>query len=227
MRSNVTAGYGRFVCSYVRPEWTDPVFRDPAGNVIVYGSRWGMGGPPEDTYSVTSHLDRFAPLHTVADALIDYLAATYDCRITGDPGGATVFGRQQDIQQVRRVTPTSESAAALTFAYTAFPGLIVHAGLLHDFALPPCGCDACDESAEGLVDELEQLVTAVTAGRYREMYIPTADLPVGFDIVDGDGSTRGGRGSTDGYPADLLAMAEIRLRALPDGWQPWPALARQ
>ncbi|WP_424980865.1 DUF6226 family protein [Microbacterium sp. S308A+] len=35
---------------------------------MSYGSRWG-GSPPEDSYSVETNLERFAPLHTVADAL--------------------------------------------------------------------------------------------------------------------------------------------------------------
>ena len=44
-------------------------------NVIEYGNRWASRGgtPPEDSYSVDEHPERFAPLHTVAAALIDYL----------------------------------------------------------------------------------------------------------------------------------------------------------
>ena len=55
--------------SYVRPLIEAPVFRDADGAVINYGSRW-HGSPPEDTYSVDTHPERFAPLHVVADALI-------------------------------------------------------------------------------------------------------------------------------------------------------------
>ena len=55
--------------AYERPRWGEPVFRDSAGAVVVYGSRWGQDGPPADTYSVDTHPERFAPLHVVADAL--------------------------------------------------------------------------------------------------------------------------------------------------------------
>lgn len=38
----------------------------------------GYGQPPDDRYGVESHLERFAPLHTVVEALIDHLAETCD-----------------------------------------------------------------------------------------------------------------------------------------------------
>ena len=65
------------VSSYTRPSIDTPVFRDVGGQVIDYGNRWS-GSPPEDTYSVDTHPERFAPVHTVADALIDHLRDTYD-----------------------------------------------------------------------------------------------------------------------------------------------------
>lgn len=52
-----------------------------------------------------------------------------------------------------RLTLSDSAAAPLTFGFTSYPGLILHAGLLHDFAYPICGCDACDETAVGQVDK--------------------------------------------------------------------------
>ena len=43
-----------------------------------------MDHPPEDTYSVTRHPERFAPLLEVARALREYLVATYDVTVDGD-----------------------------------------------------------------------------------------------------------------------------------------------
>ena len=68
---------------YERPVWRDPVFRDAAGAIIEYGSRWGQDRPPPETYSVDSHPERFAPLHMVADALIDHFTQNFDG--TGQP----------------------------------------------------------------------------------------------------------------------------------------------
>ncbi|MDO8150372.1 DUF6226 family protein [Isoptericola sp. b408] len=47
--------------TYVRPALPAVVFRDDAGAPIPYGARWtDRAGPPEDTYSVCAHPERFA-----------------------------------------------------------------------------------------------------------------------------------------------------------------------
>lgn len=76
--------------TYVRPRWPDPVFRDRAGAVIDYGSRWDRAGPPADTYSIDSHPERFAPLHL--DALIERLAQIYDVQVSQMPHTTTSCG---------------------------------------------------------------------------------------------------------------------------------------
>ena len=120
-----------------------------------------------------------------------------------------------------RLSPSDQAAASLTFAFTTYPGVLVHAGVLHDFPYPTCGCDACDETTLDQVQDLEDLVFAVVAGHYKETYVPGADLPVRF-TVESDGGHRGQQSSTDGYPAQSLAAAQTRLRQLPTGWAPWP-----
>ena len=52
--------------------------------------------------------------------------------------------------------------------FTAYPGIFLHAGLLHDFHYPACGCDACDSNWVAEADGLEQQVLAVVTGHYRE-----------------------------------------------------------
>ncbi len=141
--------------TYVRPGWPDPVLRDRAGIVIDYGSRWNESGPPADTYSIDSHPERFAPLHLVADALIEHLVQTYDVKASRDALHARDFLRHPDLERVTRLTPNHWAAAPLTFGFTTYPGLILHAGLVHDFTYPTCGCDACDETAVGQVELLD------------------------------------------------------------------------
>jgi hypothetical protein len=207
---------------YVPPVWSDPVFRDGTGAVIEYGSRWGWGGPPADTYSVDSHPERFAPLHLVADTLIEHLAQTYDVRIDRDASCADDFLHPPDFERVARLTPTDAAAASLTFGFTTYPGIFLHAGVLQDFAYPPCGCDACDESASSQVELLEFHVSAVVAGLYREGYTPGSALPVEFALgSDQIGGQSGGSSTTDGYPDDRLATAAAKLRELPQGWVAW------
>lgn len=210
--------------NYVRPVWSDPVFRDGAGAVIEYGSRWDSGGPPADTYSVESHLERFAPLHLVANELIEHLLETYDVQISRDASCTDDFLHPQDYERVARLTPTDPAAASLTFGFTTYPGIFLHAGVLHDFTYPRCGCDACDESAAGQVELLEFHVSAVVAGLYREGYTPGSALSVEFALgSDQIGGQSGGRSTTDGYPADRLATATAKLRELRHGWVAWPA----
>src|SRR5690606_12708315 len=66
-----------------RPEIDAPVFRDADGRVIDYGNRWS-GSPPEDTYSVDTHPERFAPLSVVADALVDHLRETFEVEVDAE-----------------------------------------------------------------------------------------------------------------------------------------------
>lgn len=64
--------------AYVRPPILRQVFHDADGVPFEYGRRWDhLDGPPEDTYSVDSHPERFAPLADVAGALVRHLAVTY------------------------------------------------------------------------------------------------------------------------------------------------------
>src|SRR5690554_3899819 len=135
--------------SYQRPPIDAPVFHDDAGQVIEYGNRWPVE-PPEDTYSVESHPERFAPIHTVAGTLIAHLLDTYDVEIEEGEQVVTDLLRcpHQDVVRAVRVSPNDPASASLTFVFTAYPGLIVHAGLLHDVAYPFCGCDACDADWE-------------------------------------------------------------------------------
>ena len=71
--------------SYTRPMLPAPTFIDSTGAAISYGNRW-PDGPPDDAYGVESNLERFAPLHSVADALIAYLRREYRVTISEDRG---------------------------------------------------------------------------------------------------------------------------------------------
>ncbi len=180
--------------SYIRPLVKAPVFRDAAGQVIDYGNRWG-GSPPEDTYSVDTHPERFAPLHTVADALIAHLSDTYDVEV--DEGTETAADLRHpayhDVVRAVRIRPNKGACASLTLVFTAYPGIYMHAGLLNDFQYPVCGCDACDSNWEGEADALERQVLAVVAGHYRETVERRESDPwVGYAFTHPDGEASGG-----------------------------------
>jgi hypothetical protein len=212
--------------SYTRPVLPATTFIDSNAAAISYGNRWPADGPPVDSYGVESNLERFAPLHSVADALIAYLRREYQVTISEDAAhGEDLLIARDDIARAIRVTPARTDAAPLTFVFTRYPGVIIHAGALHDFPFPECGCDACDETAESQADQMERLVLAVVAGGYRERY------PVGrrrwnsyaLTAADGSGS-ESGEGDATGIPERRLQNGAERLGSLPNGWQPWSAV---
>ncbi|MBW1597885.1 DUF6226 family protein [Streptomyces sp. JJ38] len=217
--------------AYVRPRLSLPVFRDASGAVIEYGNRWGDDEPPADSYSVDAHPERFAPLHTVAAALIDYLVDAYDVRLGHDPAPVADLVSELDEPPVRvaTLTPNScEDGAPLAFVFTAYPSVMVRAGVLHDFSHPVCGCDACDEDVEEEAEELEWRVLAVAEGRFREHYRRGASCPIGHAFAGPDGTeSESGSASAEGYPKARLTEARKRLKALPNGWATWPRRANQ
>ena len=212
--------------SYVRP-WIDaPVFRDADGEVIDYGNRW-RGSPPEDTYSVDTHPERFAPLHTVADALIAHLRDTYDVDV--DQGVETaadlLHPAYHDVVRAVRIRPNAPACASLTLVFTAYPGIYMHAGLLNDFQYPVCGCDACDSTWEGEADDLERQVLAVVSGHYRERIDHGMRPWIAHSFTYPDGSGRSGRSLASDIPAARVKAARPILRALADAWAAWPRRA--
>ncbi|MBW9094501.1 hypothetical protein JNB62_12470 [Microbacterium jejuense] len=212
------------MASYARPSINGPEFRDADGEVIDYGHRWN-GSPPEDTYSVDTHPERFAPLHTVADALIAHLRATYDV----DVGEGAEFAADllhpsyHDVVRAVRIRPNDPTCASLTLIFTAYPGIYMHAGLLNEFHYPVCGCDACDSNWEHEADDLERQVFAVVAGHYREtIELRELDPWIGHSFRYPDGGSSSGGSREHGVSPERLNAAQLILRTVPDGWGEWP-----
>ncbi|MCU1405063.1 MAG: hypothetical protein JWQ43_1366 [Glaciihabitans sp.] len=215
------------VSPYVRPPIEFPVVRDADGSVIPYGSRW-EAGPPDDSYSVDSHPERFMPLPAVAEALIEYLDREFNVTVSRDVTfGADLLHKQNDVVDAIRVTPADSTAATLTFVVTAYPGVILHAGALHDFPFPTCGCDACDDSAHDLADQLENTVLSIVAGGYAEQYRAGKEPWVSHTLtsIDGLGRSSGSGMATSASPERWEQGAALLL-AVPNGWSPWPARKR-
>lgn len=207
--------------AYVRPPIDPPVFHDADGQLIDYGNRWS-DSPPEETYSVDTHPERFAPIHTVADALIAHLRDTYDVDLIESVETATDLLRPPpDVVRAVRVGPNDPTCAALTFVFTSYPGVWVHAGLLHDHPFPVCGCDACDSTWDAEADQLESQVLAVATGRFREGIGRGLRPWVSYAFTYPDGMNAGESRAAD-IPAERLAVAKPLLRGLSDAWPAWP-----
>lgn len=181
---------------YQRPTWPKMVFRDAEGHVIPYGSRW-PGSPPPDAYERITNPERLAPLMTVTHALIEYLTSEYRVRRTSE-GSAIVLDPGPTAASLRFDTNPVDFHVRLS------------AGPVATFVFPVCACDACDETADPVADDLETTVFAVVAGRLHQ-HLERRGLSVQV------GTSRSW---------SLLPRAERRrirrlLRDTPDHWDPW------
>ncbi len=136
---------------------------------MSYGARWGPDGPPPEAYSRVTDAKRFGPLHAAMREIIARLLSEYDVTLTKGYGlDAELELRITLAAPSVRLTPSDSSAAPISIAFTDFPGLHLRFGRWHVEPFPDCGCDACDESAEGEIERLIDIVDDVTAGRFRE-----------------------------------------------------------
>lgn len=158
--------------AYQRPPIAPLEFRDATGNIINYGKRWSeFENLPEEAYSVFENLERFAPLQTVADTLIDFLRDHYEVDTeeglqvaTGIPHVPSTDG----VTRAVRLTPRSALSAPITVLYTSDPGIRIVAGALLTADFPRCACNACDEIWTDSAEELEQTIFGIVAGGLSE-----------------------------------------------------------
>lgn len=238
---------------YARPVMPLVTFLDGAGREIAYGTRWAhLGGtPPEDSYSVTEHPERFAPLHTVATALIEHLTSQYDVEIAEGrdalAGDLRYTPGPDEIVRAVRITPNAQECAPLELILTTYPSVALRAGTLFSTSHPSCGCDACDETWEDAADRLESHAWSVVGGGLTKTVgprkLPRLSYDRGHGITVGMGQTvshvlrsvdgeswEGGESPAKDLPKPLLSETKARLTALasvsPAGnWLPWPLRA--
>ncbi|HCS61032.1 MAG TPA: hypothetical protein DIW46_06505 [Microbacterium sp.] len=234
---------------YTRPVIEAAEYRDDEGHVIEYGNRWATNGgtPPEDSYSVEDHPERFAPLLAVAAALIDYLGSHYEVEVEEGHHLIDEMWRAPRVDQTVRVVrlmPIGDACATLTFVLTDYPMVRVYAGVLFTEFYPSCGCNACDERWEDAAEELEWQVFSIVGGGFSEAVSEPRRAKWSYDrgrgFVKGMGQTvshrlraldgesdRGGQSRAEDVPRALLQSARSTLDVVAsvsaDGnWLPWP-----
>ena len=175
------------------------------------------GPPADDAYGRVTNPERYRVLHAAADAVVADLERRFDVRRReGLDVDAALAARAPGTFRIVHIEPRSPRAAAITVAWTAFPGVVLRLGAMHTEPLPTCGCDACDEDPAHLTEELHAIVDAVTAGRFREW---TDGSRVGFEFERADGRHRAGW---------QLKVAVAGDRGMTDvTWAPWPPRRHQ
>lgn len=138
-------------------------------DALEWAPRW-PDSPPDDAYSRVTDPERFRVLQPFVLALLDDLDAEFDVR--REPAGAISGGAAEQVHwsDPVRLIPSDPQAAALTVAFTSFPGVLVRFGEATDLVLPFCGCDACDDLVQHLVEDLRFHVEALVTGGFAEWH---------------------------------------------------------
>ncbi|MDR1711590.1 MAG: DUF6226 family protein [Propionibacteriaceae bacterium] len=226
---------------YQRPPIELGIYHDAEGAVIPYGHRWGgvpagqgleLSSAPRDVYSVVTHPERFEPVVTVAEALIDYLGKAYDVEIREGldllpqlfPRWADMSGDEATPDRPRpvrvvQVVPRSDASLPLAFLFTSVPGVSLRAGFFSETVFPDCGCDACDDDVLEVCTMLEQAVFAAISGGLTES-IDWRRVTEEWTFPDGGRSS--GHLARDLDPRARTAYKAFRKRHR-GGPQPWAA----
>lgn len=184
----------------------------------AYHRRWRLRNPPDwkkgsirrapppEAYSRVTNPERFRVLHATMTDTLAYLKAAFD--VQQEEG----YGLDEEVEQSLeldrpsvRLTPTDPEAAPLVVAFSTFPGLSLRFGRQWKELFPACGCDACGDTGDELVQELNWLIENVVAGRFRESH-------GGQKVWGEDGSSRGGGKCSNSDLSEHRCMH----------WKPWP-----
>ena len=186
--------------------------------------RWGIEGPPDEAYSRVTNPERFQPLHTAATELLDRLEREFVVE------RLEVHDVDDELARIRlagtpeRLVPHDPQAAPIVVAFTDFPGLHLRFGSWRTEPFPGCGCDACDETADGSIEHMTRMVESVVSGGFRESIQVPVLLGTGwqeseFRYNDGHGGFSRSRGRISRSRALEMTGGERHVAL---EWKPWP-----
>ena len=176
-------------------------------------------------YSRVTNPERFRPLHATMLKIIDRLENDFDVERTEGYGLNKDLRRGSDLARPDvKLVPKNPGAAPIVAAFSTFPGLFIRFGRWYIQSFPRCGCDACNESAEGEIERLNVIVDDVTAGRFRETIATPLMSFIGSGWQEAEFWSPGKRRSrsrsgVDGFRARKMSGGRRRLDL---NWQPWP-----
>ncbi len=188
------------------------------------GSKWGDNEPPLEAYSRVTDAERFRPLHPAMMDMILGLEAAFD--VVRAEGYSLDEELEKPFSLARpsvRLSPGDPDAAPILVAFSDFPGLHVRFGRWSTELFPVCGCDACDESAEGEIKRITRMVDSVTHWGFREAVQRSIVPFVGRGWLETEfrtpNSMHGSKSRLDGSQARLMSGGRRRLEL---NWRPWP-----
>ena len=186
------------------------------------GDRWGPEGPPKEAYSRVTNPERFQPLHGAAIELLGRLERDFD--VEREEGYGLDEELEKHFDPARpgvRLTPLDPQAAPIVVVFTKFLGLHFRFGSWRTEPFPNCGCDACDETADGSIEEMTRMVEAVVSGGFREAVLVPRLLGSGWR--ESEFRYNGGYSSSRGNVprSRALEMTGGKLNVTLD-WKPWP-----
>lgn len=148
--------------------------------------KYGVEQPPDEAYGRVTNPERFRPLHHGVLEMLDALETRFDVeRVEGYGLDKELegFSRQPASRPAITLKPMRPDSAPITVVFTNFPGLHIRFGRWFRDSFPDCGCDACDESAEGEIERVTKLIDSLTAGGFREAVFHSP-VPLISSIVD-------------------------------------------
>ncbi|MFJ4716497.1 DUF6226 family protein [Streptomyces sp. NPDC088785] len=153
----------------------DGAFADTGADTPGWADPHPDRAPLDDEYSRCTDPGRYRILAARADAWIRALSglglATVDPG--ADPAGLWRYPQDPPPAEAVVLRPARADALPLVFGFGAIDGvprtvLLIGAGepAVPVETVPDCGCDACDDGSDGILELLDDAVTAVVTGTF-------------------------------------------------------------
>ncbi|MGY0020110.1 DUF6226 family protein [Streptomyces sp. cg35] len=129
----------------------------------------------DEEYSRCSEPEKYRILAARAEAWTKALCGLglAEAETVADPAGLWRRAPDVAVDGAVRLRPARAGAVPLVFGFSAVEGvprtvLVLGAGesVATLAVLPDCGCDACDDGSEGLIEAVDEVVEAVVTGMF-------------------------------------------------------------